>query len=881
MIPNFKKVVKTKRKAFKDFIAKNYPNIDAWSKGKKTGANENYYSNRIDSFLDQKENGIKFEEGSVEKLLDDIFELNKEEFTEISIEKIAYDLNKPASEQTKEARDNMIMEIAWAALTSKEGSRAVLTPGNFDNVADGANINKISGNKELLDKFIEKHKIKGKTPSEIARKAAKLILELSDKERAKFVSENERDRWSCSPTTFVDFHSENTIGGKMIGVFANSTTHQAKKQNKGLKVTGDYQIELFDIKEQRLDRITSSKGKLISSTMAEYSAASVDDAKEHNLKPLNLNLKTANIALYLGRLGYSPQEIGILMANPSFMNAPNWAPKRASEANYISTEDFLTDTILITRTGKSLFSKKEMNDVQLLHYKIKKGSEALSEDINISRADSPKGGIDNTVGGYAAQIIRGTNYTALTGGVLEGGDYRVRAISKDMSRNQLRDVLKNSASPQLAAFRALGIELASELFGDYHIGVSPEFMEIAEDIADYLPNCKISKELGNRLFKHYITYSLSKTKLFGDEEKITMEEKRNYYTRVFPKKLDKWRKQNKELVEANSFLRNLNYDKKGNRITIASPKSFSNKTVADIKRAAVDLLLDPSTQDIAGDILSYCYYTNGLWFGPDSPSFYIMTTPFLINFPELMSALRFMKDNLDRDNSRFLDQFYTNNAGMIPPARINSRNVTYRNGMVEVERKKIENNLGHSAEFLLVKNPMGQNTLYRKVTDDSSKGVTTYSVVRTSFEYPTFNANSESITVSQNEELFIDPTITQEVSSDTDVDTSDNSIQNTGNPKSIEALINGLGSVEELEPGVMSSSLFEDVDAGIEEAERLEPGVQAAFKEAFAKREAELDAEGSRAESTNIEETRSNIEDKYNPDDSQDQLDDPLCLPKN
>lgn len=746
MIKNFTRRGRANRKKFRNYVYSNFSDkIKQWDLGKISNNSEgkNSYRSRIDTFWDRKFSGEKFEEGSVEEWLDNLYEENKSEFTDYSVESVKYDMNKPASEQLKEARDNMMIDIAWASLTSPEGSRAMLTPGNFDNVTDAANNSKIAQSKHLLEAIANE---KGIDITDI-QGLAKAIWEMDKEEKSDFVSKNEEERWSCSPATFVGFHGENTVGKKMVGASAISTTHQAKMQGSGIKLKNP--ITLFGITEARLDNVRGKRGNLISSNCAEMSAASVDDAKHHNLKALNLNTTTNKYSNLLLRLGYSIQEVGVILSNPTFDSVPSYAPYDAEYEDPQSPLLFLADSISRTLTGKSSLDTEGMKSIQILKSRLLEAAKALKEEITLCKADSPNGAIDNSPGGYVAQIVQGRNYSIINGGVIEGGDYREGIyLTYKESKDDLREILLGSSNPQLAAFRLLGIESAQVILNDIHFGISENFINIAVDFADELPGCSITKELGNDLFKAYVTYVLSKTKTFGNDENRTMESKRNYYTKVFASNFEKWRKQHKDIVKSNKFLSSIVYDRKYNKLSIPSPKSMSDKEAQVLKRHVLDLFDNPETSHLTYDFLMYSYFTTGLWFGPDSPSFYLMTTSFLINFPEVVEAMRFMKYYADKDSARFIRQFVSNKLYKIPAKTLkltkNSQKYIIGNaGKWWIQSSRITNALGRTPQLVSLSTMEGESLLRKEA--DLNSGVSVYVPVDTVPKVPNYNASIEDI----------------------------------------------------------------------------------------------------------------------------------------
>lgn len=654
MLNSFRVKSVFKRNEFKRYILDNFDGIKAWDRGQISASNESQTSGRINMFLDQLEAGITdFDSGSVEEHLYKFYLAYKETFTENKITRITYDRGKPAREQSKAARDNMILELSFGALTSPEGDAQLSRPGNFDNVAAAADMARVYRNPDNIMEFLERlgedtiiEHINSDTATrqdiiDIAR------LLLNEKNR-KFVSEiAKKDKSNIDtlqPTTFTHFHKASVIGGKTIGIYANSNTHFAKTQNTGLALKEP--ITLFGKSGTELDRI-NYMGHKVSETLAEYSAASVDDAKEQNLEPLNQNANTAKVTALLGRLGYSPYEMGIFMTSTPFIKD---AYIKGDPQATVSLEELLAYNIVDSLgINVAVINKAQVAQMYYTARKIKSAAYSLSRYIQECRADSPNGALENTQGAAAMQIIRAHTLKYLIGRDLEY-DNKATLNRKDIldlwnNPEAIADECMKSSMPMLAAFRAMGIDATAPALKDIVLGMSDNMMDILTIFTMYSPSLNLPDELAEKIINYYVIYRLSETKLFGDEEGRTMEEKRRYYVREFPQKCIKLLQEHPEITKNNRFLSKIGYDTKKKVITMPSPSEFDSTVVEEIKTAALNLFYGSEIeQQMAYDLLMYSYYHDGLQYAARSITPYIMTTDYMSNFPELVSSLRHIAD---------------------------------------------------------------------------------------------------------------------------------------------------------------------------------------------------------------------------------------------
>lgn len=182
-------------------------------------------------------------------------------------EEYDYDLAPWDKSQSRAARNNMIITLMQHRLADPQTIRERTTPGGFEH----------------------------------AKKASRYIKGLMG------IDDSGYD--FSDPWTMVRFTQQNQVAGKLIGIFANQNTNTAMASL----------MQEFVLKNPiAFGNHPQGLGNLLNpdALTKELLAASVDAVKEPVLNFLNLNTITADSAGMLCRLGYSFEEIGLLMNQP-------------------------------------------------------------------------------------------------------------------------------------------------------------------------------------------------------------------------------------------------------------------------------------------------------------------------------------------------------------------------------------------------------------------------------------------------------------------------------------------------------------------------------------------------------------------------------------
>lgn len=214
-----------------------------------------------------------------------------------------YDFNKSPLENTRAARNNMLITLIQQRLMDPETMKQRTTPGGFANASKSARIMRelLYGNTEGI---IDDNK--------------KVNWEALNN-RAKDKSSDPEPNYDPSdPMTIITYNQQNQVAGKLIGIFANqNTNHAFASLMKSFKISKPIEFAGHSYGDGKFsDFLHAPKGVDVDLNVAEFLAASVDAVKDPVLNFMNLNTLTADAGAVLARIGYTTTEIGMLFNQP-------------------------------------------------------------------------------------------------------------------------------------------------------------------------------------------------------------------------------------------------------------------------------------------------------------------------------------------------------------------------------------------------------------------------------------------------------------------------------------------------------------------------------------------------------------------------------------
>ena len=648
------------------------------------------------------------------------FEENKEDFKlkEPIIRKIEYDFNKSPKENGRKARNNMLIQMIFGILTSKEGSEQLFNPQGFKDFKRAAKINRILTDSTLREQLIQNtegagpgvlpspDKIIGEFLTLLQEKypnryeqyktavlkmsteqiqqmyiqaitagnktdAIKLLLNSSTKDLEKFIADYSAPESPVYPQTFAHSHARNMAGANQIGIYAIQASMCAKYQRADVRLRPEQQ---FTLNGRVIANVDVSDGGRRLKNVGQPLGASADNGKDPNLADAGSTTKTAPIIGYMLRTGMSHLEAVLIM------NQPHMQLSRYSAKNYkywvgvlgkapLATPVEVTTDMLI----KSLISPFELTEeedkaIAGLCYRVLMQHEAQEYLTQISRADSPNGAMQNSYAKARIQRYKVDLFNAKMG-QKDFPFVRIKealnndAIDTTASEEVVREQLKGQRMAFLHGMYSLGINSFNDLVNPYFFGAKQWFDDRIVKPILYNLNEKLSddkkEKIVNGIYISYITYMLSGSSLFGNEDGSSMKQKRDYYLETFPSDYQQIIQDNEDIRELLSNVLQVKNFGSRKRVVLQDVGSLSKGQKQDIQRRFGALLYsdNPVARNLAKDLLVYSYFDNGLQFTHDSFS-HLFTTEFLTSFPAYTDTLNELEREITpEEEENFIHQF--------------------------------------------------------------------------------------------------------------------------------------------------------------------------------------------------------------------------------
>lgn len=318
-------------------------------------------------------------------------------------------------------------------------------------------------------------------------------------------------------------------------------------------------------------------------------------------------------------------------------------------------------------------------------------NEEMNEPRTILHYDSPNHAADITMGGVIEQTkaVEEVNKRA----TIPASDRRLRGedqlivykieqkaeaersaakSTREMSNEEklrnaspkyrLFNTLMGAQMPITQAFYTLGIEKIMDEIAPHFVFGRRELQKLTDKLYDHMKDKFIRsadarRKIMSLAFKDWVVFRLSKTTLFGDDDNMTFDQKRQYYLYEFPTKFLQLKEQIPELMEIDATRR---MTVKKNMI-ILDRQGETPLSVRDFITDSFDTLLqstNPEVRKVAKDLFLYTYYLNGFEFSYMSYGNFI-GTEFQRAFPEYIKALNDLNTETitDNDIENFFLQF--------------------------------------------------------------------------------------------------------------------------------------------------------------------------------------------------------------------------------
>lgn len=659
----------------------------------------------------------------------------------------------------KEVRNNMLIDIIEAIITSPYGSGRSQKPGQFDSLKRQSLIHKIVNDRQAFQKYIETHKD--------SNNILESLIGESDKYLKKFYEEYAEVQNPNDILWYVNQHYNLMQGNDLIGGAAVASSNHLKLQNlpnfrlkEGLfnQLPFKYKGNTYYLGSEGINRVTSPITKqTISDLYAEVQAAAPDNGKDPVLGYLGINLDNLYFVNYLIGLGLPIEAISnIMLIYKNLESYINTFFDKKNNRYDITNNKYLNSAInggydgdisnavnIILTNSKALeenptYIRGFLNMILALDYQ----ASILNNISSYSRVDSTNGALP-VLSGEAIQqrlkvqkFIKEMNtsnfpFNGLEDFINTSLDPEVQYLNENGEiKEEFRDKLLESPISRMQAMYSLGITGASTLMSRHLISMNPSIIENLETLAKENGINLLGKKglvFINNYLKNITTYLMSSNQFIGDaydtDNNLVQSQKdnSNYYIHDFPIKLfnslPKLRKKYPEL----SILKNILVSKnKG--ILLQSVTNITEQT-RNIFREELEYMLKSDNAELNKTVLDlflYSYYKTGLQYKYNS--YGILFSTFFLDMlgdviPNLKEATRDFSNYTDNYNKEDLErysfQFLLNNINLI--RRINPKSI---------DTKTITDAQGNTIQYLLLgKSQSGTLLKHEYQGEDGVKGL--------------------------------------------------------------------------------------------------------------------------------------------------------------
>lgn len=578
------------------------------------------------------------------------FLLSKSEWT---ISPVEYDSSLSEFQNTKEARDNELVDMMYGCLTAKHSIEKFTNPGNFEEPKKASRICEAInlGNKTTLENLVQK--------------------EISELEI--IISQLKGGTNIASPITAVDLHQQNMIGSQLVGIFAVANAMQQIFQYAPIQSNIHFTINWNKSNpDWVIGKMRNGNKSLITKNIASYLAAAVDNGKDPIMSALQANPDSANIIIYLSLLGYTPLEIGL------FMNCAN---------RHTSVDDDIVKQYVLSKNESSLdleqmtWAIQNPNTVKgaaiIARAKfamngVKLGANTFNTLTQILRADSVNGSVGKSVFDNISKSLKWNtfveqnqmeNYTVLSkiGDPTSMPELPIHPFT--VEKVDINERIETAKLPYLQAFSDTTITASYQWLRPYSLLLNPA-------IYNRLNSLKSSNGyIGDKLVAKYLNdlqqWWLMQTALFGDEKDMPLSKKKQYYIEEFPKEFIQYKQNLPKELEGNAFIENVilvKSDKQDPYPHLVVKELGISKTIREQFKSDFAQLATVNP-DMAIKLFVYTAMRNGFAYSQTGWA-HLVPTAFKQALPEYNEKL-FSLIDLSNDEA-FFEQFVRNNYRLFP-----------------------------------------------------------------------------------------------------------------------------------------------------------------------------------------------------------------------
>lgn len=555
----------------------------------------------------------------------------------------SYDFSKSSLDNTRAARNNMLIKLIQERLMDYETFEQRYTPGGFANASKAARTLR-----ELLF---------GNLEGIVSRETVDFN---AIAERAKDSKSDPEPNYDPSdPMTIITYNQQNQVAGKLIGIFANQNTNHAFSSL----------MSEFTLKDpirfaghSYNDLLHAPKGIDVDLNVAEFLAASVDAVKDPVLNFLNLNTITADAGAVLARIGYTTQEIGLLFNQPiikeiceySFNNGvtANMAMREVVK-NYMGDdtespkanpdEDFSINKLALNivndrvmrEQGKNAMDNQPFKADQLKVAELFSQIQTVAGDISqfvTSSKFTASNAVGSTFGDLYSQQMKVKNY--IDKFVVKNGKNALSVNMKvtdiidspitnntnlqESNQEYLKSLIENPLAYEQAMYDMN--RRAGMLLNSYYPYNTPSYSGARNRLAELTKSNFLDADTINSIHSDMLVYMLSQQEdsLFNGE----MPTKdgipaREYYTKHFAKEVFNTLESNPDLKSLPLFqyMQFVTNEKTGDiSMNVQGIGGLAPYQKDELKESWAELL--KTEPDLARDLFMYNFYKLGFTFSP-------------------------------------------------------------------------------------------------------------------------------------------------------------------------------------------------------------------------------------------------------------------------
>lgn len=503
-------------------------------------------------------------------------ERNPERYRKISVPK--YDYTKSPLEQSQKARDNAMVELMFAQLTSFAGSKRVLIPGGCDETKVFAKAHHLvrlakdpTIRMQIAEQLGSKEINKDPRSADNAVTLYNTLVSLEDWQLTRIMR-----RVSGYTTPYTVSHSMDAFeyimgGAEMIGIYARASSTHAMLQRANIHYipfvgrdkngkSFSVDLKLFGHTVDKMFDVTNGNGMIASLGLARLVNAAVDNNKDPVLGYLYQTKEMANVTSFLLGAGIEEQDVHLLLNQPAVIELINrlkgtngnkigaiidglidemkaaftlhkdvgmYGSVKAvgdlSRKDYIANLGYSYEDIMNGGERTADLAKQQIQILFTLKH-IAPQARNLNEFIGLVRPSSDGKGNAMTITGLTTKMAKLSKFRddVASGEVRFSGMDEILdvvdagpGVSSDYILKQLGDVL-----PEVRALNALMVEGTRDMYIPYFPQARNSWINVATGILGGYHSFEKQETILNRIMNEMVLWKLLQNKKFvrGDSQ---------------------------------------------------------------------------------------------------------------------------------------------------------------------------------------------------------------------------------------------------------------------------------------------------------------------------------------------------------------------------